>query len=99
MKGKGKDYEYKIIDICFECFFSRKRLNNFIRNITFILIKCLTCFVKCDIIYMKGKGNDMKKVNQALAYEKILELLSHNFGTKAHQLAALEVLKKHLEKD
>lgn len=47
---------------------------------------------------MKGKGNDMKKVNQALAYEKILELLSHNFGSKAHQLTALEVLKNHIER-
>jgi hypothetical protein len=47
---------------------------------------------------MKGKGNDMKKVNQALAYQKILELLSNNFGGKEHQLVALEVLKKHLEK-
>lgn len=46
---------------------------------------------------MKGKGGQMK-TNQTKAYNKILKLLSNNFTTKAHQLAALEVLKKHLEK-
>jgi hypothetical protein len=39
------------------------------------------------------------KVNQAKAYEKILKLLANNFVEKSHQLAALEVLKKYLEKD
>lgn len=39
----------------------------------------------------------MKRPNQAKAYEQILKLLSNNFGTKAHQIEALEVLKKHLK--
>ena len=41
----------------------------------------------------------MRKVSQVKAYNKILKLLSHNFPTKAHQIAALEVLKEYLEKD
>lgn len=50
MKGKGKNYENETNDVCFEYVFRRKRLNNFIYNRTFNLIKCLTYFIKYGII-------------------------------------------------
>lgn len=50
MKGKGKNYEHEIIDVCFEYVFCRVWLNNFIYNRTFNLIKCLTYFIKYGII-------------------------------------------------
>jgi hypothetical protein len=38
-------------------------------------------------------------MTQTEAYEKILKILEKTFPTVNHQIAALEVLKEHLEKE
>jgi hypothetical protein len=58
MKGKGKNYENKIIDVRFKYILCGKRLNNFIYNSTFNLIKCLTCFIKYGIIFIDKKEKE-----------------------------------------